>query len=139
MDQPGASTIDPAAARKLGAIPILSQLPFELRKADRGEVELKLPYQHAYDGIFDSLHGGLLMTLADTAACVAVLTMTGPDAMITTTDMNIRFLAACRSDATARTRIVKFGRSLVPVHVDLFDANGTLVAICQVTYMRLRG
>jgi uncharacterized protein (TIGR00369 family) len=77
------------------------------------------------------------MTLADTAACVAVLTKTGPEAAVTTTDMNIRFLAACRTKATAKARIIKYGRSLVPVQVDIVDDAGTLVAVAQVTYMRL--
>lgn len=114
-------------------------MPFELAEVGEGSASLALPYKHDYDGIFESLHGGFLMTLSDTAACIAVLTKTGPDAMVTTTDMNIRFLAACKSKATAKAKIVKFGRTLVPVHVDIFDEQGTLVAISQVTYMRLRG
>jgi uncharacterized protein (TIGR00369 family) len=87
--------------------------------------------------IFKSFHGGLLMTLADTAACIAVLTRTGADALITTTDMSIRFLAACLSDATAEAKIIKFGRTLCPVSVEIRNAEGALVAVSQVTYMRL--
>lgn len=133
------SALDPAFQKRLEDIPIFSLLPFEVVSAGGGSAELALPYKKEYDGIFESLHGGFLMTLADTAACIAVLSKTGHDATITTTDMNIRFLAACRTKATARAKIVKFGRSLVPVHVDIFDEKGTLVAISQVTYMRLRG
>ena len=131
--------IDPAFEERLRAIPLFSLLPFEIESAGQGSARLKLPYKHQYDGIFDSLHGGFLMTLADTAACIAVLSMAGKDARVTTTDMNIRFLSACRSDAVAVAKIVKFGKTLVPVHVDIFDARGTLVAISQVTYMRLGG
>ena len=132
------SELDPAFQKRLGEIAIFKLLPFELTKAEDGNADLALAYKHEYAGIFESLHGGLLMTLADTAACIAVLSKTGPDAVVTTTDMNIRFLSACRSKATARAKIIKFGRSLVPVHVDLFDEEGTLVAVSQVTYMRLR-
>jgi acyl-coenzyme A thioesterase PaaI-like protein len=39
----------------------------------------------------------------------------------------------------ARARVIKRGRTLCPVAVDLFDANGTLVAIAQVNYMLLNG
>lgn len=112
-------------------------LPFRLGPAAGGSAELTLGYDKRYDGVFESLHGGFLMTLADTVACIAVLTLTGHDAKLTTTDMNIRFLAACRTDATAKARVVKFGRSLVPVAVDLFDSEGKMVAVAQVTYMRL--
>jgi uncharacterized protein (TIGR00369 family) len=81
--------------------------------------------------------GGLLMTIADSIACFAVMTLTGPDEPMTTTDMNIRFLAACRTDVTADARVIKLGRTLCPVAVDLFDADGVHVAVAQVTYMRL--
>jgi uncharacterized protein (TIGR00369 family) len=77
------------------------------------------------------------MTLADTAACVAVLMSAGANAEITTTDMNIRFLAPCRSNCTAEATVIKFGKTLCPVSVTLWDMNGTQVALAQVTYMRL--
>jgi uncharacterized protein (TIGR00369 family) len=102
-----------------------------------GAASLTAPYDPAYDGVFQSFHGGLLMTLADTAASVAVLTLAGADAEITTTDMNIRFLAPCRSDSTAEAVVIKFGRTLCPVSVELRDANRVRVAVAQVTYMRL--
>jgi uncharacterized protein (TIGR00369 family) len=131
--------MDPVFLKRMLEIPLFSFLPFEIVSAANGSAELSLEYKREFDGIFESLHGGFLMTLADTAACIAVLTKTGTDAMVTTTDMNIRFLSACRTKATAKARLIKFGRSLVPVQVDIFDAAGTLVAVAQVTYMRLRG
>jgi uncharacterized protein (TIGR00369 family) len=49
-------------------------------------------------------------------------------------DMNIRFLAPCLTDVTARARVIKLGRTLCPVAVDVFDANDRQVAIAQVSY-----
>jgi acyl-CoA thioesterase len=134
-------TLDAARAEavraKLQTIPISSSLGLRLDSLGDGDATITMPHRREYHGIFESLHGGLLITLADTTACVAILTKTGPDAVITTTDMNIRFLAPCLTDATAEARIIKFGRSLVPVNVMLRDAQGRDVAIAQVTYMRL--
>ena len=96
-----------------------------------------MPHDRRYDGIFDSLHGGILMTLADSIACFAIMTLTGPDEVLTTTDMNIRFLAPCLSDVTVVADVIKLGKTLCPVAVDLFDAKGTKVAVAQVNYMRL--
>lgn len=118
-------------------IPIFSSLSLTIGALAEGRATLTMPYDRKYDGIFQSFHGGLLMTLADTAACIAVLTLAGPEAAITTTDMNIRFLAACNSDATAEARVIKFGRFLCPTEVMIRDAAGREVAIAQVTYMRL--
>ena len=133
--------LDPAMAdavtRKLHSISISKTLDLEILRLGLGEATVSMPRRPDLNGIFDSLHGGLLMTLADTAACVAILTQSGPDAVITTTDMNIRFLAPCLTGAIAEAKIIKFGRSLVPVGVMLKDENGREVALAQVTYMRL--
>jgi uncharacterized protein (TIGR00369 family) len=126
-----------AVIAKLKSIPISEKLHLCLARLDEGEAVISMPHDASYHGVYESMHGGLLMTLADTCACVAILTLTGPDAVITTTDMSIRFLAPCLSDAIAEAKIIKFGRSLVPVNVMLRDARGREVAIAQVTYMRL--
>jgi uncharacterized protein (TIGR00369 family) len=129
--------IENALRARLANIPIFKTLNLDLGAVGEGTAKLTMPYDSTFDGIYKSFHGGLLMTLADTAACIAVLTRAGADAAITTTDMNIRFLAACRSDAVAEARIIKFGRTLCPVAVDIRDVRGALVAVSQVTYMRL--
>ena len=126
-----------ALEQRLGKIPIFRTLGFRLEAVSKGSATLTAPYDASYDGIFQSFHGGLLMTLADTAACVAVLMSAGANAEITTTDMNIRFLAPCRSNCTAEATVIKFGKTLCPVSVTLRDMNGTQVALAQVTYMRL--
>ncbi|MGC2161124.1 MAG: PaaI family thioesterase, partial [Silvibacterium sp.] len=102
---------------RLAQIPIFETLRLRLGAIGEGTAELTAPYDPVYDGIFNSFHGGLLMTLADTAACVAVLTLAGADAVITTTGMNIRFLVPCRSDAKAVANVIKFGKTLCPVSV----------------------
>lgn len=123
---------------RLAAIPIFKRLQLRIVAIGEGKATLIAPYDPTYDGVFNSFHGGLLMTLADTASCVAVLTLAGADAIITTTDMNIRFLAPCRSDTTTEAKVIKVGKTLCPVSVELRDAHGVLVAIAQVTYIRLR-
>lgn len=128
-----------AILARITKIPIFDTLHMRSVSFDSGRCELTVPRQSIYDGVFESFHGGLLMTIADSAACFAILTLTGADQMLTTTDMNIRFLAPCLTDVRARARVIKRGRTLCPVAVDLFDANGTLVAIAQVNYMLLNG
>jgi uncharacterized protein (TIGR00369 family) len=138
---PADAPIDQALAAALRAraeaIPIYHALAFEGLELSRVRCRLRIPRRREFDGVFESLHGGVLMTLADSAACFAVLTEIGADAAVTTTDMIIRFLAPCHTDATADARVIKLGRSLVPVELDLFDAAGTRVAVAQVTYFRL--
>ncbi len=118
-------------------IPIAATLKMEFLEWGAGSCKLRVPYERRYDGVFESFHGGILMTVADSAACFAVLTLTGPEQVLTTTDMNIRFLAPCLSAVTATARVVKLGRTLCPVVVDLFDDAEKQVALAQVNYIRL--
>ena len=124
---------------RINKIPIVQTLDFQIIRFSDGYCEMRMPRSLKYDGVFESFHGGLLMTLADSTACFAILTRTGPDTRLTTTDMNIRFLAPCLSAVTAKARVIKLGRTLCPVAVDLFDSDGKQVAVAQVNYMRLDG
>jgi uncharacterized protein (TIGR00369 family) len=122
---------------RINKIPIVGTLGFEFIEMDNGICEAIVKHNKKYDGIFESFHGGLLMTVADSISAFALLTLTGADAAITTTDMNIRFLVACRSDVRAVAKVIKHGRTLAPVAVDLFDMNNVHVAVAQVNYMIL--
>jgi uncharacterized protein (TIGR00369 family) len=79
------------------------------------------------------------MTIADSTACFAIFTKTGPLVRLTTTDMNIRFLAPCLTDVTAKAKVIKLGRTLCPVSVDLYDETEKHVALAQVNYMLIDG
>ena len=123
--------------RVIKPIPIVDTLGIRIDEFDEGVCKATVPYVRKYDGIFRSFHGGLLMTIADSIACFAIFTQTGADQHLTTTDMSIRFLAPCQTNVVVRANVIKLGRTLCPVAVDLFDASGKKVAIAQVTYMRL--
>lgn len=120
---------------RIKKIPIVDTLGFEFIELDNGICRAKVKHNKKYDGIFESFHGGLLMTVADSISAFAILTQKGADVVITTTDMNIRFLSACRTDVYAEAKIIKLGRTLVPVAVELFDDNNVRVAVAQVNYM----
>jgi len=133
--------IDPALEKeirkRIAKIPIVDTLDMAITDFSAGACEVIVPRQIAYDGVYESFHGGLMLTAADSAACFAIFTLAGADARLTTTDMGIRFLAPCRSDLTVRARVIKFGRTLCPVSVDLLDDEGTLTAVAQVSYIRI--
>ncbi len=126
-----------AILHRIEPIPIVRSLNMQIDELREGVCRATVPRDKRYDGIYNSYHGGLLMTVADSIACFAIMTLTGPEQHLTTTDMSIRFLAGCRSDVTAEARVIKLGKTLVPVEVDLYDAGGVLVAVAMVTYFRL--
>jgi uncharacterized protein (TIGR00369 family) len=131
------TALEKAIRRRIAAIPIVDTLNMNVTDLSEGGCEMTVPRKKAYDGVYESFHGGLMLTAADSAACFAIFTLAGAEARLTTTDMGIRFLAPCRSDLTVRARVIKFGRTLCPVSVDLFDDGGTPVAVAQVSYIRV--
>jgi uncharacterized protein (TIGR00369 family) len=126
-----------AILARIKKIPIFETLQMEVVGLDEGYCEVKVPRQTRYDGVYESFHGGILMTIADSIACFAIFTKTGPEQIMTTTDMNIRFLAPCLSEVRAKAKVIKFGRTLCPVAVDIFDAAGKHLAVAQVNYILL--
>lgn len=126
-----------AVRERLRSIPIFPGLGFSGVRLGLGAFECTVARNPSFDGIFDSFHGGLLMTAADSAAAIVSLTVWGADARMTTTDMSIRFLAPARSDVRLFAQAIKQGRTLIPVTANLWRDDGTLVAVAQVTYMRL--
>ena len=122
---------------RIKRIPIVDTLQMKVISLSEGSCQVRVPRKLSYDGVFESFHGGLLMTIADSTACFAIFTGTGPRVRLTTTDMNIRFLAPCLSDVTAKARVIKFGKTMCPVTVDLFDQNEQMVAVAQVNYFLL--
>lgn len=128
-----------AILERVQNIPIVDFLKLEVLTFAEGCCEMRAPRRPGYDGVFESFHGGLIMTVADSTACFAIFTLTGPEVRLTTTDMNIRFLAPCLSGVIAKAKVIKLGRTLCPVAIDLFDEAGKQVAVAQVTYLLLNG
>lgn len=120
------------------SIPSMQTFGYRLEELSKGRAVMVAPYDPKLDGIFDCFHGGLLALLADSTGGAAVLTVAGVDAVTATTDLSIRFIAPCRTDARATATIIHAGSTLLFAGIDVHDMNGHLVAVSQVSYIRLR-
>jgi 1,4-dihydroxy-2-naphthoyl-CoA hydrolase len=93
------------------------------------EVDATLPYTPELctsDGV---LHGGVLMTLADTAGAVCAFLNLPPGARTVTIESKTNFLGAVRGgEALARSRPLHVGRTTIVVETDVLDENGRRVA-----------
>jgi uncharacterized protein (TIGR00369 family) len=89
------------------------------------------------------LHGGVLSTMVDLAAAVALHTILDPwdpyAAGQATVEMNINFIRAVTGgEVFAEGRILRKGRSIAVGDVDVRDEKGELVAKGRATYMILK-
>ena len=122
---------------RVNSVPMMHTLSLEILRLDQGECDAKVPRRAEWDGIYQTMHGGILATIADSVTCWAILTEIGAEEQVATTDFNIRFLRPCLTDAVCHARVIRSGRRLCVAEADLLDSNGRKVAVAQATYARL--
>lgn len=115
--------------------PYMRFLGLTLERADKGVVEIRLPFREEFlrqDGS-DWLHGGVVSALIDIAGDYAVITEVG--AGVPTIDMRVDYLRpARRGDLMATARTVRVGRTVSVADVEVRDAGGTLIAVGRAVY-----
>ena len=93
--------------------PFMRFLGLEIVAAEKGRIEIRLPYRDEFirlDGS-DWLHGGVVSALADIAGDYAVMTETAPG--VPTIDMRVDYLRpARRGDLTAVGKTVRVGKTI---------------------------
>ena len=117
--------------------PFVGHLGMKLVSLEPDAAELLLPFSEPLITIGDTVHGGAIATLIDTAAMAASWSTETPPENLrgTTVSLSVSFTTAARSaDLTARARVVRRGRSLCACDVDVTDSAGELVAKGLVTY-----
>ena len=106
----------------------------ELVDARPGEVELALEAAPHHLNLQGLLHGGVLATLADTAAGLAVRTKLEPGRRHVTIALGVQYLSAgTPGRLAARGRAIRVGRQIAHADAEIRDAAGKLLATAQAT------
>lgn len=109
----------------------------EAAEVGRATVVMPMRPEFGTVGRHDVIHGGAIASLIDAAAGSAVRTLRAADEppwrAQATTDMNVSYLDAATSDLTAEGRVLRSGRSIAWVDVEVRGADGTLVAVGRAT------
>lgn len=117
--------------------PYVGHLGMQLTEMQPDMAVLTLPFTSALITIGTTIHGGAIASLIDTAAMVAAWSdKTVPENMRgTTVSLTVSYLAPAESeDLQATARVLRRGRSLVYLDVDVQSVSGTSVARGLVTY-----
>ncbi|MFZ0694638.1 MAG: hotdog domain-containing protein [Alphaproteobacteria bacterium] len=91
---------------------------------------LVLPYVLGLRRHLQPPRDGLLMTLVGTARLHRCFDLGGLRCRHHH-HMHIRFLSACPPDATAEARIIKFGKTLCPMSVEICGAESRRMAVAR--------
>lgn len=114
-------------------------LPFVPRAAPDGGVVWEYQVDAKHFNPYDTLHGGVVMALLDSAMGHAVAQGVHADGRFNAAaQMSVNFLTAVDSGLLrARARIVKMGKRLAVVEARAETADGTLVATATATHALL--
>ncbi len=103
---------------------MMQPLGVRLLRAERGLVELAMPYSSAVTQQQGGFHGGAMGALADIAGGYAALTVLPEDNEVVTVEYKINFLASFQGgEIRATGRVVKGGKRIIVttaevVHID---------------------
>lgn len=117
--------------------PYVGHLGMQLSTMQKDQATLTLPFTDALVTIGKVIHGGAIASLIDTAAMVAAWSgaPAGDNLRGTTVGLTVSYLAAAQGeDIQATARVLRRGRSLTYLDVEVQTASGALVAKGLVTY-----
>lgn len=117
--------------------PYVGHLGMQLTGMQPGMATLTLPFREALVTIGTVVHGGAIASLIDTAAMVAAWSEGEVPARArgTTVNMTVAYLSAAQQeDLRATARVLRRGRNLVYLDVEVTGTSGDTVAKGLVTY-----
>lgn len=117
--------------------PYVGHLGMQLTDMQPDMAVLTLPFERSLVTIGNTIHGGAIASLIDTAAMVAAWSDTTVVENLrgTTVGLTVSYLAAAQGeDLRATARVLRRGRSLVYLDVEVQSVSGTNVARGLVTY-----
>ena len=120
------------------AVPYAKLLRLELGEMKPGEAKLHLDMRDELKQNQGVAHGGAVASLIDTAAAFAVVTRLNSGERVTTTDLTIHYLRPITSGRlTATARIVRGGRRLFVLSVEVTNEQQILLATAVTSYLKL--
>ena len=126
------------ARKAFASVPYAKFLGLQLGSVGEGEASICLDARDELKQNQGVVHGGAIASLIDTASAFAALTQIELDERVTTTDLTIHYLRPVTGGRmTATARIIRCGRRLVVLSVDVYDEAEVIVATATTTYIRI--
>lgn len=119
-------------------VPFAHLLKLELGEVKRGAATLYLEVRDELRQNNGVVHGGVIASLVDTAAAFAILTSLEKGQTTTTVDLTIHYLRPLlEGRVTAEARLLRAGRRIIAIRVDVLDETQALAATALTSFIRL--
>ena len=121
--------------KKLERSPFSDYIGIEVVDLEQGFVRLRLSFSEKLTQPYGVLHGGVIVSLADSAVAKALSTMIKPDERIAAIEIKCNFLIAIEEGTiTAEAKIIHKGTRTAVGEVNIWDNEHRLVAKTIATY-----
>ncbi|MCI0531918.1 MAG: PaaI family thioesterase [candidate division Zixibacteria bacterium] len=121
--------------KEIGKIEFPSLLGCKIDSLKPGFAQLSLKYKKQLTQPYGFLHGGVLISLADTAAAFATRTLIEKNDRLVTLELKMNFLSPAQSDIKALARVIHKGKKTSVIDVEVRDKKNRLCAQALTTYM----
>ena len=116
----------------------MSFIGAELDLVAHGKVNINLPKNSNLNQQHGFFHGGVITSIADSAAGFAALTTFDADCGILTSELKINFLnPAAGKYLVAKGRVIRPGKTITVCQADVFNDDNTHIATALLTMVRV--
>lgn len=145
MSIPSTSPMSPCVPAQLNGLladwfaPWVQRLGLQVESCEPGVATLRLPFNAELCRVGGMVCGQAMMSAADTAMVMAIVTQLGAQRPMTTVQLNTSFLKPLsQQDAMVTARVIRAGKSLVFGEIDIVGAtDGKSVCRASTTYALL--
>lgn len=126
------------AREAFASVPYATFLGLELGEVGPGIATIHLDVRDELKQNRGVVHGGVIASLIDTASAFAALTKVATHERVTTTDLTIHYLRpVVEGRLSATARIVRAGRRLIVLSVEVLNHQGVLIGTATTTYIKV--
>ncbi|HMF56436.1 MAG TPA: PaaI family thioesterase [Pyrinomonadaceae bacterium] len=120
------------------SVPYARLLGIEIGAIEHGAATLHMKMRDELLQNRGVLHGGATASLIDTASAFAILTLLDEGESTTTVDLTVHYLRpVTEGRITARARVLRAGRRMITVSVEVTNDSEALIATALTAYLRL--
>jgi uncharacterized protein (TIGR00369 family) len=133
-ESPDLATVANEIRDRVRRSPFHRGLGMRIDRVDEGSVTISMDAGEQHGNLAGQVHGGVLATLADTAAGLAVKTVIPAGSGHVTATLDVQYLrAASPGPLRAEGRVIRAGRRLAFVASDVLGPDGEALARAQLT------
>lgn len=115
--------------------PFIADLGIEQSRLGDGEAEVSLEVPHRLTNRVGGAHGGVIATVVDVVMAQAIRSRLVPGQLVATVEMKVNYLAPGRAGRLrGLAKAVRVGGTLATATAEVYDADGTLLAIGSGTF-----